>query len=56
MENNDTAEFSSPKVAIGPLGIAIAVWHQWDGTRYNLWASLYETNDIENEFDCLREA
>ena len=27
-----------PHVAIDSNGNAIAVWHQWDGARYNLWA------------------
>jgi hypothetical protein len=30
-----------PRVAIDPNGNAVAVWHQTDGTRYNIWASRY---------------
>ena len=28
-------------IAVDPSGTAIAVWHQWDGVRYNIWGSRY---------------
>ena len=33
----------NPKVAINDNGDAIAVWHQHDGTRDNIWANVYKT-------------
>jgi len=32
----------NPQVAIDPDGNAIAVWEQWDGTRYNIWSNRFE--------------
>jgi len=32
---------SKPQVAIDPLGNALAVWEQYDGTRTNIWANRY---------------
>ncbi len=34
-----TAQF--PKIAVGPTGPAIAVWHQSDGTATSIWANHY---------------
>lgn len=31
----------SPQVAIDMNGNALAVWEQWDGSRYNIWANRY---------------
>ena len=50
-----------PQIAAGGSG-ALAVWHQWDGTRNNIWANRYlpgsgwgkpeliETNDTETAY------
>ena len=32
---------SSPQIAIGQDNNALAVWYQYDGTRYNIWANRY---------------
>jgi hypothetical protein len=39
-DNSDNAEF--PRVAVDSSGNAIAVWHQSDGTRNNIWTNRYE--------------
>ena len=31
-----------PQVAMDTSGNAIAVWYQWDGTKYNIWSNRYE--------------
>lgn len=31
-----------PKIAMTPDGDALAVWYQYDGTRYNVWANRYD--------------
>jgi hypothetical protein len=30
-----------PTVTFGPTGDALAVWYQYDGTRYNIWSNSY---------------
>lgn len=30
-----------PQIAMDPDGNALAIWRQWDGAHYNLWASRY---------------
>jgi hypothetical protein len=35
-----TADY--PQVAVDAVGNAVAVWGQWDGTRWNIWANRYE--------------
>ncbi len=32
-----------PQVAVDPAGNAVAIWHQYDGTRYNIWANRFVT-------------
>lgn len=41
IENNNNGSASSPQVAVDAGGNAIAVWHQSDGVRNNLWANRY---------------
>jgi hypothetical protein len=55
---NDNGDAGTPSIAMNASGDAIAVWHQSDGTRNNIWAnrfaagtgwgtpSLIETDDI----------
>jgi hypothetical protein len=37
----DTGEASSPQIAFDPDGDAIAVWHQYDGSRYSIYGNRY---------------
>ena len=37
---NGAGTISSPQIAFDSSGNAMAVWSQWDGTRYNIWANL----------------
>ena len=60
LEMNDLGSAGNPKVAVDGSGNAVAVWHQHDGTRNNIWSNRYdaetgwsapeliETNDIGN--------
>ena len=41
IETDNTGEAYYPQVAFDASGNAIAVWHQDDGTRYNVWANRY---------------
>lgn len=45
IENNDTGEARSPKVAVDPDGNATAAWHQTNGTRYSIWSNRYTPSD-----------
>lgn len=42
IETDDAGNASSPRVALDPAGNAIAVWHQFDGMRNNIWANRYD--------------
>ena len=41
LETNDTESASNPRIAIDNTGNAVAVWSQYDGSRYNNWANSY---------------
>ena len=41
IENDDNGDAYSPQVSIDSEGNAIAVWSQYDGTRYNIWANRF---------------
>ncbi len=41
IETDNTLYAYSPKVAVDASGNAIALWHQHDGTRYNIWANRF---------------
>ena len=41
IENDDVGYAFVPQISIDADGNAIAVWHQWDGTRYNIRANRY---------------
>ena len=37
----DTGDARYPEISVNDGGEAMAVWHQSDGTRYNIWANRY---------------
>jgi hypothetical protein len=41
IETDNVSEASYPQVAVDAAGNAIAVWKQFDGTRYNIWANRF---------------
>jgi hypothetical protein len=41
IETDNAGDASSPQVAVDPNGNAVAVWHQSDGTRTNIWANRF---------------
>ncbi|MDH3202924.1 MAG: Ig-like domain-containing protein [Myxococcales bacterium] len=41
IETDDAGSALDPDVAVGPDGEAIAVWHQSDGDRNNIWANRF---------------
>ncbi len=43
IETDDIRGAYSPQVAVDGIGNAIAVWYQYDGTRYNIWSNRYVT-------------
>jgi hypothetical protein len=43
IETDDTGNAAYPQVAFDRSGNAVAVWHQFDGTRNNVWANRYVT-------------
>jgi len=60
----DNGDAYRPQIALDSSGNAIAVWRQWDGNRYNIWANRYdsgrdvwvgaeliETDDAASAFD-----
>jgi hypothetical protein len=42
LEMDDDYDAYDPQIAIDANGNAIAVWQQFDGTRYNIWANRFE--------------
>lgn len=42
IETDNAGTASRPQVAIDPGGNVVAVWHQSDGTRDNIWANRHE--------------
>ncbi len=41
IEIDDAGNATSPQIAFDASGNAIAVWSQYDGTRFNIWANRY---------------
>jgi hypothetical protein len=41
VETDNTGDAYEPKVAVDANGNAIAVWRQYDGSRYNIWSNRY---------------
>ncbi len=44
IETDNTVDSSSPQVAMDVNGNALAVWIQFDGTRFNIMANRYDVN------------
>lgn len=42
IETDNAGDAYSPQIAIDANGNALAVWHQSDGTRFNIWANRYQ--------------
>ena len=42
IETDNTYNAQYPQVVLDVEGNAIAVWHQWDGTRWNVWANRFD--------------
>jgi len=45
IETDDTGDSEKPYVAVDSLGNAVAVWTQFDGAVWNLWANNYTAPD-----------
>ena len=41
IETNNAGSASRPQIAVNASGDALAVWHQFDGTRINIWANRF---------------
>ncbi len=41
IETDNAGDAWGPQVAVDGSGNAVAVWYQWDGTRYNIWSNYY---------------
>jgi hypothetical protein len=41
IERNDQGDALSPRVAVSANGDAVAVWPQFDGSRYDVWSNAY---------------
>ena len=41
IESDNTGDATSPQVSVDAAGDAIAVWHQPDGVRWNVWSNRY---------------
>jgi len=42
IETDNAGNAYSPQIAIDSNGNALAVWQQYDGTRYNIWANRFD--------------
>ncbi|NNK07183.1 MAG: Ig-like domain-containing protein [Myxococcales bacterium] len=42
IETDNVGDAFSPQVALDPNGNAVAVWRQYDGTRFNIWANRFK--------------
>jgi len=41
IETDNAGDAYKPQVAVDSSGNTVAVWRQWDGTRYNIWSNRY---------------
>ncbi len=41
IETDDARLDFDPQVAVDPQGVAVAVWHQWEGPGYDLWSNRF---------------
>ncbi len=44
IQSDDAGDAGFPQIGVGPSGDAIAVWHQSDGTQYNVYANRYSSS------------
>jgi len=42
IESDDAGNANNPQIAMNADGDAIAVWNQFDGSRYDIWSNRYE--------------
>jgi hypothetical protein len=42
IETDNAGDADNPQIAFDANGNALAVWEQFDGTRYNIWANRYQ--------------
>ncbi|VAW89606.1 hypothetical protein MNBD_GAMMA17-697, partial [hydrothermal vent metagenome] len=42
IEDDDVGSALHPQIAFDSNGNALAVWHQWDGIRWNIWANRFD--------------
>lgn len=42
IENNDSGDAALPQITVAVDGAAIAVWHQTDGSRWNIWSNRFD--------------
>ncbi len=42
IETNNAGNAVTPQIAIDSNGNALAVWYQFDGTHFNIWANRFE--------------
>ena len=45
IETDNIGDAFSPQIAMNETGIAMAVWYQSDGTRYNIWANRFDVTN-----------
>lgn len=43
LETDDTGDANEPEIAIDGNGNVIAVWHQYDNVRFNVWTNRFES-------------
>lgn len=41
IESDDAGSAQYPQIAVDSSGNALAVWYQYDGTKYNIWSNRY---------------
>jgi len=41
IETDDSGDAGLPQIFVNPSGMAMAIWQQYDGTRYNVWSNMY---------------
>ncbi len=56
IEDMSAGDALEPKVAMDADGNAIAVWHQFDGTRFNVWSNRYDSDGGWTEAHRLEES
>jgi len=42
IETDNVGDAFVPQIAVDGSGNALAVWHQFDGTVFNIWANRFE--------------